>query len=135
MDIAVLAFGSFHTLRLHEVMPQCLISSVDPYAAVAAQTAVTAAGGIVAADVLAVGQCEAQIDGNAVANLVAAHAGSCVKLSVDGIHPAGAHGVVKLTKAVMVGAAIGGNAIAQNHLPQSLRHTGSVGHIAPVDTA
>lgn len=61
MDVTILCFGGFQTIRLHEVVAQRLIAAVDPQTAVAAQRSVAAPGGIVAADVLAVGQSEAHI--------------------------------------------------------------------------
>ena len=37
VDVTILCFGGFQTVRLHEVVAQGLVAAVDPQAAVAAQ--------------------------------------------------------------------------------------------------
>lgn len=61
MDVAILCFGGVQSVRFYKIVTQCLIAAVDPQTTVATQRSVTASGGIVAADVLAVGQGEAHI--------------------------------------------------------------------------
>lgn len=75
---------------------------------------------------MALGQGEAHINGNAVADLVATHAGTLIQDAVDGVHPARALGIVKLPDAVPVIVIIGGDAVPQDQLPKMLRDIGSV---------
>ena len=97
------------------------VLAVDPAAAVGGQGPVIAAGGVIAADVLAVGQGEAQIQGVAGGQEVIGQALSGVGLAADGVHPAGALGIIELAQAVGVVLAGEVQAVPEDFGPEVFR--------------
>ena len=90
-------------------------------------------GGTVSADVLAVGQREAQIQGIAVGEVIAGQALTGIGIAAHRVHPAGALSIVELAQTVVIRLARQGQAVLQDLAPQVLRDGGIVHHAAPAD--
>ena len=104
-----------------------LIGAEQPGAAVAGHPARSSA----AADILALGQGEAEIDGLAIVGGHGAHAPALVADAVPGVHPAGIIGIVPFAQAVPVFLVGQAQAVGQDLFPQAVGYLGPSGHIAP----
>ena len=109
------------------------VGAVEPLTAIAGQQTVAAAGGTVSADVLAVGQREAQIQGIAVGEVIAGQTLTGIGIAAHRVHPAGALSIVELAQTVVIRLARQGQAVLQDLAPQVLRDGGIVHHAAPAD--
>ena len=104
----------------------------DVAVAVGGELTVVSAGGIVAADVLAVGERKAEVKHVAVLQIPLGHALGSVYRSVDGVHPAGAAREVKFAETVARALHVSGavvhdaDAVALYRRPQPFRDRANV---------
>ena len=107
------------------------IRSVDPLAAIGRQLSIASAAGIVAADILPIGQGKAEIQGVSVAQVIIRKAFAGIEHAVHRVHPPGALGIIKFTQRIRAGLSGQADFIGQNFGPQILRNFPVVHHTAP----